>query len=151
MSVLEPSAGEGKIVKYIEENYSFENVRYDMVELNKVKVDHMISLGRPNWNVVRGDFLNTSLPQFNYDRIVACPPFKNNEDTVHIMKMYRLLKRKGIIVSLTSPRWVVDNEPHQVEFRSWLSSKEYTFRMLPDNSFVEKHRTVPTAILQIFK
>jgi hypothetical protein len=65
--------------------------------------------------------------------------------------MYELLERKGIMVTLTSPNWVLNNEPHQVQFREWLIDKNYSMTMLPDNSFMEKGKTVPTMILKIFK
>jgi hypothetical protein len=65
--------------------------------------------------------------------------------------MYECLERKGILVSLTTPYWVINNEPHQIMFREWLKDKEYYFKMLPDNSFIEKEKTVPTGIIKIFR
>jgi len=70
---------------------------------------------------------------------------------LHIMKMYSLLKNKGIMVTLCSPKWIIDNEQHQINFRHWLVDKEYYMQMLPDNSFIERDRSVPTALLKIFK
>lgn len=55
------------------------------------------------------------------------------------------------MVSLTSPYWITNNESHQIEFREWLEDKNYQLEILPDNSFVEKDKTVPTAIITIKK
>ncbi len=55
------------------------------------------------------------------------------------------------MVTLTSPYWLTNNEPIQVEFRKWLEGKDYYMQMLPDNSFIEKGKSVPTAILKIYK
>jgi hypothetical protein len=66
--------------------------------------------------------------------------------------MYNLhLKYKGILVTLTNPTWVLNNELIHLSFRKWLEGKEYYMQMLPDNSFMEKEKTVLTAILKIFK
>lgn len=86
-----------------------------------------------------------------YDAIVAAPPFINNSDVVHIQKMYRHLGLRGIIITLTTPFWTVNNEPHQVKFRDWLKDKNYKMTMLPDDTFMEKGKTVPTALLIIKK
>lgn len=148
--ILEPSAGNGKIISFIEANYSFNQMQFDLVELNKEKAQHLVEIKKSNWNVFHKDFLQFENAK-QYDRIIACPPFKGNVDIIHIQRMYQLLAKKGVIVSLTSPYWLTNNEAHQVEFRKWLTDKEYYLTMLPDNSFIEKERTVPTAILQIVK
>lgn len=154
MNVLEPSAGTGKIIVHIETKYLFKGVNFDLVELNKEKFCHLetLAVGKPNWNVFNADFLKFE-PKKQYDRIIAAPPFKANVDVLHIQKMFTHLEKRGIMVSLTSPYWLINNEPHQTAFREWLTlnDKEYFLRMLPDNSFIEKGRGVPTAILQIFK
>jgi hypothetical protein len=145
-SILEPSAGEGRILDVLTQEYSFQNLTIDAVELNKEKYLTLLSKG---YNAYNQDFLQFT-PDKLYDRIIACPPFKGNIDVVHIQKMFKHLDRKGILVTLTSPNWVNNNDAHQVEFRNWLSTKEYYARMLPDNSFMEKGRSVPTMILKIF-
>ncbi len=158
MCLLEPSAGNGKILSYINDNYSFNNITYTAIELNKEKCD-ILSSKLPIVNLIRGDFLNITAEDFLqnnssdgfFDRIIACPPFKGNIDVVHIEKMYTHLRSKGLIVSLTSPYWLTNNEKHQVKFREWLSDKDYYIRMLPDNSFMEKGKSVPTAIMKIYK
>lgn len=146
ISILEPSAGSGNIVDAIH-NHSFSNLEIDCVELNKEKYEVLKSKG---YNAYHSDFLQWETER-KYDRIIACPPFKNNSDLLHIQKMYEHLADNGIMVTLSSPRWVLDNEQHQVDFRKWLEGKNYSMEMLPDNSFIEKGRTVPTLILKIMK
>lgn len=152
MKVLEPSAGEGKIIKYLDEHYSFIDMEYHMIELNQEKCDRippfMKSCALPI--IQRADFLKIH-PGILFDRIISCPPFKANIDLAHIQKMHTHLKPKGLLVSLTNPFWVTNNELHQAEFRAWLTDKNYYMRMLPDNSFMEKGRSAPTAILKIYK
>lgn len=146
-TILEPSAGSGTIIDCLHSNYTFANLQIDCVELNK---ELFTELQLKGYNAFNADFLQWNAVK-QYDRVIACPPFKGNVDVVHIQKMYDLLKNKGIMVSLTSPQWVLNNEPHQIRFREWLKDKQYSMSMLEDNSFMEKGKTVPTMILKIFK
>ena len=143
--VLEPSAGEGFLAEMIVKICPAFNI--DCVELNKEKFD-VLKTKFPN--AIHGDFLKADLSK-TYQLIIAAPPFKGNTDLIHIMKMYELLKPWSTMVSLTSPYWLTNNESIQVEFREWLKDKEHTLEMLPDMSFSERGKTVPTAIIQIWK
>lgn len=144
-SILEPSAGVGFLAEEIKRQYPISNI--DCVELNKEKFDKL-KLNFPN--AIHADFLTHSFDE-KYDLILAAPPFKGNIDLTHIMKMYELLNEHGQIASLTSPYWLTNNEPLQVYFRGWLNDKKHRLEMLPDMSFSEKDKTVPTAILSIWK
>ncbi len=151
-SVLEPSAGEGKIVDAIRAMYP-EKKDITCIELNRDKAKVLFAKG---YDGVMADFLETKyFDDFGllFDKIVAAPPFKDNVDIRHIVKMHTLLSPNGgsCLVSLTSPYWTVNNEVHQRQFRLWLEDKTYEMVMLPDDSFMEKGRTVPTAIIKIWK
>jgi SAM-dependent methyltransferase len=145
--ILEPSAGKGKVADLIKSIIGEDTSRLTCVELNKELVDVLKEKG---YKPYHGDFLNFK-PDQQYDKIIACPPFIRNVDCNHIIKMYEVLKPGGILVSLTSPLWMIHNEEHQVKFREFLKEKDYWIKMLPDNSFMEKEKTVPTAIIKIVK
>ena len=157
--ILEPSIGEGKIIKYLLDHYTMGGLDIHGLELNKERVftasDNLYpyrDVRGIKVNIQQGDFLdykpNLTKP---FDVIIACPPFKGNIDLRHIGKMYEMLKYKGMMASLTSPYWMTNNEPLQVEFRNWLKDKNYQFELLPDNTFVEKEKNVPTGIITIYK
>lgn len=148
-TILEPSAGSGNLVKgilFLTGKEIFKNSFY-CVELNQEKLQILRESG---FDARLGDFLSLNLHK-QFDMVVACPPFKNNVDVLHIAKMYKDLKKGGRIVTLTSPKWITGNEDHQSDFRQFLNDKNYFIKMLPDYSFVEKHKTIPTAILVIDK
>lgn len=145
LTILEPSAGIGFLAEAVQTK--FFNSTIDCIELNKDKFD---VLSGKFVNSIHGDFLKVEL-ETKYDLIVAAPPFKGNIDLAHIMKMYDLLNPNGELVSLTTPYWLTNNEPLQVEFREWLTGKKHEMKMLPDMSFSEKGKTVPTAIIKIIK
>ena len=149
--ILEPSAGSGAIVDYISSNYNIQPRDIDCVELNKEKYEILRS---KHYNSFHWEFLSFATDKNyheKYDRIIACPPFKKNIDIAHIESMYGLLKTGGILVSLTSPLWITNNEEHQVKFREWLADKDYSMKMLPENSYIEDYKSVPTMIIKIYK
>ena len=152
MSVLEPSCGSGKLFDVLVDEYRYYGLQLQGVELNKDKCEEAKSKG---YSVVHGDFLSldhrSPFYSLKFDRIIAAPPFINGMDLTHIRLMYDYLKPFGIMSTLTKPIWMIHNEPYQVEFRKWLQDKKYSITMLPDGSFMEKGKTVPTAILKITK
>jgi len=150
IKVLEPSAGEGGLLKpsWMAESL-FNKADITCVELNKEKCEKL-KQNEKHLNVIHADFLNYDFSD-TYDVIIAAPPFNNNIDVEHIQKMYSLLNEYGIIVTLTTPYWMTNNESHQVEFREWLKEIDHKIEMLPDMTFIEKSKTVPTAILIIKK
>lgn len=160
-SILEPSAGNGAILEVLAEHKKWNDLRVTAVELNDDKFQHingklkkdLLSLQFKEYAAYHSDFLkwNVTPTVFTFDRIIAAPPFKDNVDLAHIKHMYANLSSRGILVSLTTPYWMTNNEEHQVRFRSWLASKSYSITMLPDMTFAEKGKTVPTAIIKIYK
>ena len=150
MTVLEPSCGNGKIIKRMRDNFSFTGLKVTGIELNKELIEQAHKELTDYSHFIRAEFMEVDfLPKF--DRIIAAPPFKNNVDVQHIQKMYGMLNAGGRLVSLTAPLWVVNNESHQIAFRSFLQGKTYTLKFLPDNTFMEKGKTVHTARIVIFK
>jgi SAM-dependent methyltransferase len=163
MRILEPSCGDGKILQYLYENYPTHDNQNFCIELNKERIEN----AQQNLSSIKSNFFSFQQADFlvwghkylqneegvKFNLILACPPFKNNVDLEHIKLMYELLSGNGVgqLVTLTSPYWITNNESHQVEFRKWLEDKNYSLEILPDNSFMEKDKSVPTAILTIKK
>jgi phospholipid N-methyltransferase len=146
VSILEPSAGTGILLDGIMKNM-LSNLDITCVELNAEKCEVLKSKG---YNTIHGDFLKTNFDK-KFDIILAAPPFIKNVDVTHIEKMYSLLERWGTLITLTTPYWTINNEPHQVAFREFLKDKNHSIEMLPDNTFMEKGKTIPTAILTMHK
>ena len=159
--ILEPSAGNGAILEVLASHDKASTMSLDCVELNDEKFRHidgklkndLLKRSFLNYNAFHANFLTWAAQQNLplYDRIIAAPPFKDNVDLAHIKYMYKLLIPGGILVSLTTPYWMTNNEEHQVKFRKWLEDKKYSITMIADNTFMEKGRTVPTAIIKIYK
>lgn len=144
--VLEPSCGDGAIVKYLVEK-RYEHIT--AIELNKDKLN-IVKENYPNVNCIHGDFLNIEFNE-KFHAIFAMPPFKENIDLKHIMKMYDLLEDDGELTTGISNKFMYNNEDIHLEFREWLKDKDYRLQMLPDNTFVEKGKSVHTFILIMYK
>lgn len=143
--VLEPSAGTGDLVDgLIKQN---PTLTVDCVELNQESRNVLREKG---YRIIGYDFFDVD-PQPVYDYVIACPTYKDNIDTEHIIKMYEFIKTGGSVVSLTSPYWTVRNSERQRLFREWLSNKDYYMKMLDDFSFVENYDTQPSMIIVINK
>ena len=141
--VLEPSAGDGDICKYIIN----KGAEVHAFELNSEK---RLQLKKDGITVLGADFLAYA-PTDNYDRIVMCPPFKYNLDIVHVMHAYKYLKTGGTLRALMNPSFFTENRGHQIRFREFLENKSYSIKILPDNTFIEKGKTVPTILIIIKK
>lgn len=120
-------------------------INLECVELNQSCKNVLKDKG---YNIVGSDFFLFN-PKYKYDFVIGAPNFRDNIDCKHVMKMYSLLKPNGIVSSIMSPYWTTGDSPLQIEFRKWLQNKEYSIEMLPDNSFMEDDKTVPTIVIKI--
>lgn len=143
--VLEPSAGYGLLADGIMSYNS--DINLECVELNQACKDVLKQKG---YNVEGSDFFLFN-PSKEYDYVIGAPNFRDNIDCKHVMKMYNLLKSEGVVSSIMSPYWTTGNSELQVQFRAWLQDKDYSIEMLPDNSFMEEGKTVPTIVIKIKK
>lgn len=104
-SILEPQAGLGAIIKQVHSSFPKMWVYYFELNANHntqifLSNDYTISLGE--------DFIQaTNIPKF--DRIIANPPFDNDNWYYHVKKMYDCLTSKGILVSLIPRNRLTNN------------------------------------------
>ena len=145
-AILEPSAGDGAIVKAIARELPGKIV--DCFEL--MGVNRMILEKNQNVNLIGGDFLAEPVER-KYDRIIANPPFKNNQDIDHLYKMYDCLKEGGRVVCITSTHWKNSSNKKETDFRNWLDKKSAITEDVDAGMFKESGTMVPTVIITIVK
>lgn len=87
-SILEPSAGKGSIVDYLNSRLSSHHIKWDVIEKNEELRGILFS---KNYNLVGSDFLQYETAT-EYDLIIANPPFSNGEK--HLMKMIALAEKQ---------------------------------------------------------
>lgn len=144
-SILEPSAGQGAIVKAINRATGGEEVHcYEAMPVNQTilrKISTVKFLGE--------DFLKHDGKQF--DRIVANPPFSKNQDIGHIKAMYNCLKSGGRLVAISSKHWQLSSNKKETEFRKWLKEVGAEIKEIKSGEFKESGTEVGGLIIIIKK
>lgn len=98
--ILEPSAGKGDILNYIEENTYYSKPK--KVYCIEKDVNLQTILKENHHKLIDSDFLNHA-PDFDYNLIIMNPPFDNGAD--HLLKAWNIL-RNGDIVCLLNEETV---------------------------------------------
>jgi len=145
-TILEPSAGQGSIIKAI--NKIHPDITVDCYELLDINVGILNKSGL-NFNLLGDDFLNHTNKK--YTKIIANPPFTNNQDIQHLRLMYDYLLEGGRLVCITSESWLSGNQKKQIEFREWLSSVGSIILDIEKGEFKESGTLVGGKIIIINK
>lgn len=128
--ILEPSAGDGSIVRAI---HRYEKIAFDdyqpcyvhAVEKNKEYIQKLINSGCDY--IIIGDFLHAPLPNCSYDSIIANPPFGHEHDiNSHLSKMYELLKPSGRIVSIVPDGSIITLPFKKYPLKNWSENSDGT-------------------------
>ena len=120
-TVLEPSAGRGRLVEGLPMEQNIV-----AVELDPDNVVFLAALPRCHdrpgmMSVITGDFLDGFFG-FKFDVVLMNPPFANNQDIRHVRKAWDCLKPGGRLVAITSPHWTFASDREATEFRDWIDT-----------------------------
>ncbi len=147
-TILEPSAGQGAIIKAIHK--VVPNVVVDCCEAMDVNQSFLKKL--PNTNILCSDFLGLkAISSLKYDRIIANPPFSKNQDVDHVREMFAHLNSKGRLVSITSKHWQMSTNKKEVEFKNWLTDLGAQIIEVAAGEFKESGTNISTVIIVIDK
>jgi hypothetical protein len=144
-TILEPSAGQGAIIKAINKVC---DVKVDCFELMNVNTIVLNKTGL-NFNLIGEDFFKHNGK--SYTKIIANPPFTKNQDIDHLKEMYECLSRGGRLVCITSESWVNGTQKKQVDFKEWLEKVEAEILDIEKGSFKESGTMVGGKIVVINK
>jgi hypothetical protein len=114
--ILEPSAGQGAIIKAINKVCDVVPDCFELMDVNTL----ILTQCGLSFNLIGDDFLKHNGK--TYSKIIANPPFTKNQDIDHLKEMYKCLSEGGKLVCITSESWVTGNQKKQVDFREWLVS-----------------------------
>jgi len=154
--ILEPEAGQGAIVEIILKQTMGMACTVDCYELmpeNAEILKKRIATDFKNRNVrfAGHDFLTDPIPEVRWDRIIANPPFANNQDVDHVLKMYHHLADHGVLVAIMSPHWTFAQEKKCVEFRKWIEDVGAEVTELDAGLFKESGTNIKTVKVRIEK
>jgi len=143
--ILEPSAGQGAIIKSINKVCSVVPDCYEIMEVNKIVLNET----GLKFNLIGDDFLKHG--DKTYTKIIANPPFAKNQDIDHLLEMYKILEPGGIVVCITSESWANGNQKKQTQFRGWLNEVNAKIIDIKKGSFKESGTMVGGKIIVINK
>lgn len=143
--ILEPSAGRGALIKAVLEEWPEQTVDcYELMEDNREALTNI-----PNARLLGYDFLEAEVGM--YDKIIANPPFANNQDIKHVMKMWEHLADGGQMAVIMSCHWRFANDKQSKEFRTFVESVEHNITVIPKGTFKSSGTDVESIMLVLRK
>lgn len=144
-TILEPSAGQGAIIKAINKVCDVVPDCFELMDVNTI----ILNKSGLHFNLIGDDFLKHNGKK--YSKIIANPPFTKNQDIDHLKEMYKLLSIGGKLVCITSESWVNGSQKKQVEFKNWLDEVGAEIIDIEKGSFKESGTMVGGKIVVINK
>lgn len=142
--VFEPSGGEGHICDYLLKKYPTANYEWSLDVCEKEPIFQTV-LRQKGYNVVHDDLMTMKRPERGYNLIVANPPFRGDQDMLHIMKMYSMLAPGGRLVSLMRYLPYIAESAVTRKFRAFLDDIGfYTEEKVPAGAFKESGTSIAT-------
>lgn len=143
--VLEPSAGQGAIIKAIHRVLPEMDVNWcEIMDIN----NHVCQkINNATW--ICDDFLDYK-PFGLYDRIIANPPFSKKQDIDHVMHMWKCLKPGGRIVVITSLSWTFASDKKSKAFRDFMDEYGH-YEGIEPGEFKESGTMIQTLLCVIDK
>lgn len=143
-SILEPSAGRGSLVNAVRRRCPKAVV--DCYELMPENIEHLSKVDGAH--IVGTDFCKC---HDKYDRIIANPPFANNQDIDHLYMMYERLNIGGELSCIVSQHWKFANDQKCVHFRQWLEMNEADVTDFDKGEFKESGTIIGTSLVYIVR
>lgn len=146
MTVLEPSAGTGNIVRRCKEKGGIVNA----VEILDGNISALARIG--GVSVTHQDFL-TLVPEewFLFDRVVMNPPFAKQADIQHVAHAIRFLKPGGRLVAIMAAGVRFRTNGRTRTFHEAIAGMSPIWEDLPEGSFKAVGTSVDTCILTLVK
>lgn len=150
--VLEPSAGDGSLIDAVFRTGHHPQIK--CFEAMPQNVEKLKNDGRTWVGFIHTDFMDNRVVVPNvYDRIIANPPFTNNQDNDHVMQMYRALRHGGRMVTLMSNHWTFASDKKSKDFREFIKKLKDNADVeeIEAGAFKESGTMVPTVLVIINK
>lgn len=150
LNILEPSAGQGVILKEMIKKYPNNNYYFcEFLDYNKNILENDLQ-GKAKF--ICNDFLKIKEhTELQFDLIIANPPFNKNQDITHFAKMVEICKTGGTVISILSNNWRKKQNTKPVkDFINLLNSNKIELIEL-NEGFKEIGLKIDTCILKLKK
>ena len=142
--ILEPSAGRGSLIKAVRRRCP--SAKVDCYELMPENIEHLSKV--EGANIIGNNFFEC---RDKYDRIIANPPFSNNQDIDHVYAMYERLNIGGELSCIVSQHWKIANDQKCTYFREWLQKNEAQIFEFNNSEFKESGTTINTSLIYLVR
>lgn len=143
-AVLEPSAGQGAIIKAIHRIYPDMVVDcYELMDLNRTYLEKL-----DNVTIMGQDFIKEE-KTIIYDRIIANPPFSKNQDIEHVIEMYERLEDGGRLVSIMSKHWQFASGKKEEAFKKFIEESGADIYDIEPGAFKESGTNISACIVVV--
>lgn len=143
-AILEPSAGQGAIIKAIHRMYPDVVVDcYELMDLNRTFLEKL-----ENVTIMGQDFIKEE-KTIIYDRIIANPPFSKNQDIEHVKEMYNRLKDGGRLVSIMSKHWQFASGKKEEAFKKFIEESGAGVYDIEPGAFKESGTNISACIVVV--
>lgn len=143
MKVLEPSAGQGRLVDQIA-------VSCEIVCVEPMPENSSV-LRRKGYNTHELFFEDFAQNCGMFDRIVMNPPFSLQRDALHVMLAYSLLRTGGVLTAIVSENSLYYDTEISDLFRCFLCEVDAEIESVPFSAFEESGTMIDTVIIRIVK
>lgn len=140
--VLEPSAGNGNILKFIPWSADYCEIQQNLSDSLQMKYK--------NCSFKSANFLEYN-PGPIYDRIVANPPFTKKQEIEHVSHMLDCCRSGGRIVSIMSRGITFRNDSKTKDFMEMIEKHSFSIHENPDGIFKDSGTMVSTITIIINK
>jgi type I restriction-modification system DNA methylase subunit len=152
-TILEPSAGSGAMLRVVHSMYPENKLFFvEKMDTNIMQLEQEFGEEENMFfmHPEEEDFLKLASIR-KFDRIIANPPFANNQDIEHVYCMYDYLKPGGRMVVITSKHWEDSKNKKETVFRDWLENINACVKGIPADAFKESGTKIATNMLIINK
>lgn len=144
ITVLDPSAGRGHLMRYLKRNLPLAKVH--AVEINPLHIPFLQTAGYET--IYQGDFMEYQ-PEMDFDLILMNPPFR--ESLEHIMQAYTMLKPGGTLLSIVEGGVTFRKSGKYRVWNEFVKDKYLELLELPQGIFAESGTMVQAVILGLTK
>lgn len=126
---LEPSAGDGAILRFVPWDFGCAAVEFNHHRTLKLKAEF------PAWTVYEGDFLKWDAPH-QFDRVLINPPFNDRIEAYHLVKAWSHLAPGGILVAILPDGWFTRDDLKSRVLRAFVAKHQHKEpEILPAGTF----------------
>lgn len=145
MTILEPSAGKGAIIKRLP-----KSCKVIAVELNKEMADKIATMKNVS-SVEQNDFLKCNKNFTRVNRVIMNPPFTRQQDIDHVIHAFNMLKNDGKLVSVMSMSFTFSSTKKAQAFRDFMQSNDSGYEVLSEGSFKTSGTMIRTTLVWLKK